>query len=179
MTAAACNGGSSSGGPSTSHGPTVPQASTLPASGTVQLPDHRIYTVAPLGQTLTLDDIALKIHRVRWRRSVPRAAASPGTSVFAVIEVSVTNRTTTAQKVGPTQIWLIDQANQPFLASPLARVARPVIGQPIAPGKTFTGNLAFGLPRRIPGSLLVYRFADSNAIAHAKRVGVARYSPAP
>ena len=177
MSAAACGGGSST--PSSgSNGPSVPQATTLPASGTVQLPDHRIYTVAPLGQTLTLDDIALKIHVVRWRRSVPGAVATPGTAMFAIIEVSVTNRSSKAQKVGPTQIWLIDQANQPFLASPLAKVARPVIGQPIAPGKTFTGNLAYGLPRRFPGSLLVYRFADADAIAHAKQVGVARYAPA-
>ena len=90
--------------------PTVPQATTLPSSGTVQLPDHRIYTVAAPGQTPELDDIALKIHVVRWRRSVPGAVATPGTAIFAIIQVSITNRSSKAQKVGPTQIWLIDQA---------------------------------------------------------------------
>jgi hypothetical protein len=51
-----------------------------------------------------------------------------------------------------------------------------VFGHPIPPGSSYTGNLTFGLPRRLPGGLLVYRFADANAIAHAQRVGVARYA---
>jgi hypothetical protein len=178
MAAAACSGGSSAGSSDESSGPTVPQATTLPASGTVQLPNHLIYTVVPPGQTLRLDDIALKIHHISWSRTVPGAVKPPGTSTFAIVDVTVANRTSKPQKVGPTQIWLIDAAAQPFLASPAARVPRPVIGRPIAPGASYTGNLTFGLPRRLPGGLLVYRFADADAIAHAKQVGVARYAPA-
>ena len=179
MSAAACNGGSSSSTQAGSHGPTVPQATTLPASGTVQLPNHLIYTVVPMGQTLKLDDIALKIHNVVWQRHVKGTIAPPGTSIFAVVVVSITNRTARAQRVGPTQIWLIDAAMQVFLASPAARVPRPVIGHPIPAGGTYTGRLTFALPRRLPGGLLVYRFADADAIAHARQVGVARYAAAP
>jgi hypothetical protein len=178
MCAAACNGGGSSAtsdGGGTS-GPSVPQATTLPASGTVQLPNKLIYKVVPPRQELTLDDIALKIHRLSWGRTVKGAVKSPGTSIYAVLQVTVTNRSSKPQRVGPTQIWLIDDAMNVFLASPQAQVPNPVIGHPIAPGGSFTGNLTFGLPRRLPGGLLVYRFADADAIAHAKQVGVARYA---
>jgi hypothetical protein len=178
MTTAACNGGSSAGSAASTPGPTVPQATTLPASGTAQLPNHLIYTVVPPGQTLRLDDIAVKIHNVSWARTVKGAIRPPGTSIFAVVAVSVTNRTGNSQTVGPTQIWLIDPGMQVFLASPQAQVPRPVINHSIPPGGTYTGYLTFGLPRRVPGGLLVYRFADADAIAHAKRVGVARYAPA-
>jgi hypothetical protein len=130
----------------------------------------------PAGRTLRLDDIALQIHHVSWARTVPGAIKPPGTSVFAVVEVTVTNRTSKPQTVGPTQIWLIDAGMQVFLGSPHAQVSRPVFGHPIPPGGSYTGNLTFGLPRRLPGGLLVYRFADANAIAHAQRVGVARYA---
>ena len=177
MTAAACSGGSSAGSSST-HGPTVPQATTLPASGTVQLPNHLIYTVVPAGQTLQLDDIALKILNVGWTRTVKGAVKPPGTTIFAIVAVTITNRTSKTQKVGPTQIWLIDPGMQVFLSSPAAQVPRPVVGHPIPAGGTYTGHLVFALPRKVPGGLLVYRFADADAIAHAKRVGVARYSPA-
>jgi hypothetical protein len=96
--------------------------------------------------------------------------------VFAVVQVTVTNRTSKPQKVGPTQIWLIDAGMQVFLGSPGAQVSHPVIGHTIPPGGRYTGSLTFGLPRRLPGGLLVYRFADAKAIAHAQRVGVARYA---
>ena len=60
--------------------------------------------------------IALQIHRVSWGRTVPGAIKPPGTAVFAVVQVTVTNRTSKPQKVGPTQIWLIDAGMQLLIA---------------------------------------------------------------
>ena len=42
-------------------------------------------------------------------------------------------------------------------------------------GKTRDGKVSFYLPRKQVGGLLLYRFADADAIAKATHVGVARY----
>lgn len=171
LLAAGCSGGGSSGSAGSD---TAPPSSTLPVSGTVTYKDGKVYTVAPLGAKLALDDVSVKVDGVEW---VDRLGAPlpPGTTIFGVVRLTVTNTSGVAQTVTPTQIWLLDPQNHAFLASAAAQVDHPLIGMTIAPGKSATGTLAFPAPGREKGNLLVYRFADSTAIAHAHHVGLVRY----
>ena len=176
LVAALCLAGCSSGGGDSStaaQGP--PVVSTLPTSGTVKYKDGRIYTIAPLGRTLHLDDIAVRVQRVVWRRSVKVGFKPPGTKIFALVTLTVTNPTRSRQQVGLTQIWLRDAAGNPILAAASATVPKNLLEMPIPPGATVTGTLVYPAPQRETGYLLVYRFADAKAIAKAKHVGLLKY----
>jgi hypothetical protein len=48
-----------------------------------------------------------------------------------------------------------------------------LIGRQLQAGERTTGTLAFPLPGKQPGGLLVYRFGDTPA--GARHVGIARY----
>jgi hypothetical protein len=168
---AGCSG-NSAGAPASSSGAasSVPTATSLPASGTVQLPDHRIYTVVAAGATLRLADLTLRIDRLTWHRGAGTQPAPLGARVHAVAEVTIRNIGERDAKLLPTQIWLLDEGNRTHLAAPGG-----LIGRRVAAGATVHGRLVFPMPGRAPGSLLVYTFADARAIADATHVGVARY----
>lgn len=170
--AAGCNGSSSDSPSSTvaSSVEKVKTAQTLPAEGTAKLPDGRIYTVVSPGQALKLDDVTLLLDRITWSTvSSSDAKAPPGARYIASADVTIGNRTTDPQTVGPTQIWLLAGAST-FVANPGG-----IVGKQVQPGKTRQGKVGFYLPRKQVGGLLLYRFADAAAIAKAKHVGVARY----
>jgi hypothetical protein len=171
LAAAGCSGGgsASSGGSNT-----APPSSTLPASGTVTYTDGKVYTVAPLGSKLVLDDVSVKVDGIEWSKGLG-APLPPGTTIFGVVRLTITNASGVAQTVAPTQIWLLDSKNHAFLAAPAAQVDHPLIGVTIAPGQSATGTLAFPAPGRQTGNLLVYRFADATKIAQANHVGLVRY----
>ena len=81
-------GGGSSAGPK---GP--PPSSTLPTSGTVKYTDGRVYTVAPQGRVLRLDDITVRVQSVAWRHSVKVGFTPPGTKVYGLVKLTVANLT--------------------------------------------------------------------------------------
>jgi hypothetical protein len=167
--------GCSGGGSSSSAGSnTAPPSSTLPTSGTVTYKDGKVYTVAPLGEKLVLDDVAVKVDGVEWTKNID-APLPPGTSIFGVVRATITNRSDANQTVAPTQIWLLDSKNHAYLASPTAKVDHPLVGTTIGPGQSVTGTLVFPAPGRQTGNLLVYRFADATRIADANHVGLVRY----
>ena len=171
-----CLAGCSSGGGGSSAGSTgPPTATTLPTSGTVRYTDGRIYTVAPLGRTLRLDDIAVRVQSVVWTRSVKVGFKPPGTRIYGLVTLTVTNRTGSRQQVGLTQIWLRDTAGNPILAAASATVPHNLLKMPIPAGASVTGTLVYPAPRRETGYLLVYRFGDAKAIAKAKHVGLLKY----
>jgi Domain of unknown function (DUF4352) len=169
---AACGGG----GGSSSAPATAPRVSTLPTSGTVTYTDGRVYTVAPVHTTLRLDDINVRVQSVTWQRSVKVGFRPPGTRMFALVRLTVTNLTHATQRVALTQIWLRNAAGAPYLAAAVASVPRNLLTLPIAPGKAVTGTLVYPVPQRETGYLLVYRFGDAKAIAKAKHVGLLAYS---
>ncbi len=169
---AACGGG----GGSSSAPVTAPRVSTLPTSGTVTYTDGRVYTVAPVHTTLRLDDITVRVRSVTWQRSVKVGFRPPGTRMFALVRLTVTNLTHATQRVALTQIWLRNAAGAPYLAAAVARVPRNLLTLPIPPGKAVTGTLVYPVPQRETGYLLVYRFGDAKAIAKAKHVGLLAYS---
>jgi Domain of unknown function (DUF4352) len=169
LLAAGCGGG---GGATSAGGLSAPPSSTLPSSGTVTYTDGRVYTIAPAGSTLTLPGLAVRATAVRWAAAVAGAIRPPGTRVFAVVTVAVTNRTQAAQLVGGTQVWFLDASRRAYLAAAGARVPSPLVGATVPPGGTVTGTLAFAVPGRSAGRLLVYTFADAAAIADAHHVGL-------
>jgi Domain of unknown function (DUF4352) len=165
-------GGSSSAGPA---GP--PVVSKLPTSGTVRYKgDGRIYTIAPLGHILRLDDIDVQVGGVAWRKSVRVTFKPPGTTTYAVVTLTVTNVTKSRQTIGPTQIWLRNAAGFPYLAAQTTGVPKNLLTTPIPSGESVTGVLVFPVPQRETGYLLVYRFDDAKAIAKAEHVGLVEYS---
>jgi len=170
---AGCSGGgaSSSGGSNP-----APHSKTLPVSGTVTYTDGKVYTVAPLGSTLVLDDVSVKVDGIEWTRDL-KAPLPPGTTIFAVVRLTLTNTSGADQTVAPTQIWLLDSKNHAYLTSAAAatEVDHPLLGVSIAPGKSATGTLVYPAPGREHGNLLVYRFADATHIAQARHVGLVRY----
>jgi len=167
--------GCSSGGAATSGGSnTAPPSSTLPSSGTVTYTDGKVYTVAPLGSKLVLDDVSVRVEAIEWTRDL-KAPLPPGTTVFGVVRVTLTNTSRVDQTVALTQIWLLDSKNHAFLASGAAQVDHPLIGTSLGPGQSATGTLVYPAPGRQTGNLLVYRFADATDIAHASHVGLVRY----
>jgi Domain of unknown function (DUF4352) len=170
LAAAGCSGGGSASAGSN----TAPPSSTLPVSGTVTYKDGKVYTVAPLGSTLELDDVAVKVDGVAWTKAI-EAPLPPGTSIFGVVRLTLTNRSNATQTVSATQIWLLDPKNRAFLASAAAKVEHPLVGASLGPGQSATGTLVFPAPGRQKGNLLVYRFADATDIAHAQHVGLVRY----
>jgi hypothetical protein len=177
VAASLCLAGCASGGGGSSTGPkTPPPSSTLPTSGTVTYTDGRVYTVAPQGRVLRLDDISVQVRSVIWRRSVKVGFKPPGTKIFGLVTLRIGNLTRSRQQVGLTQIWLRDAGGDPFLASARASVPRNLLTMPIPPAGTVTGTLVYPVPRRESGYLLVYRFGDAKAIAKAKHVGLLRYS---
>ncbi|MGH3140998.1 MAG: DUF4352 domain-containing protein [Gaiellales bacterium] len=169
---AGCSGGGN--GASSADSNTAPPSSTLPVSGTVTYTDGKVYTVAPLGAKLVLDDVSVKVDGVEWTRHVD-ATLPPGTTIFAVVRVTLTNTSGANQTVAPTQIWLLDSKNHAYFASPTAKVDHPLVGVSLAPGQTATGTLVYPTPGRQTGNLLVYRFADATRIAEARHVGLVRY----
>lgn len=171
VAAAGCSGG---GDGSSAASNTAPPSSTLPVSGTVTYTDGKVYTVAPLGSKLVLDDVSVKVDGVEWTRHVD-ATLPPGTTIFAVVRVTLTNTSGANQTVAPTQIWLLDAENHASFASPTAKVDDPLVGMSLAPGQTGTGTLVYPTPGRQTGNLLVYRFADATRIAQARHVGLVRY----
>jgi hypothetical protein len=155
---------------------TAPAAKTLPSTGSVTLPDGKVYTVVAPGQTLTLKDLTFKIISVHWRKSMAVAATPPGTRTFAVVAATIKNTGSTEATVGPTQIWLLDQGMRTHLAVQVAHLPGQLIGKAVPAGQEKSGLLVYAMPARTPGSLLVYTFADAQAIAGATHVGVARYA---
>jgi Domain of unknown function (DUF4352) len=161
----------------------VRTASTLPASGTVKLPDGRIYTVSAPGHPLRLDDIEVDLRRVKWSKSVKLYTPShrvevppPGTSDYAIVKAAVTNRSKVTQKISLTQFWLLDPSRHEYLAAASSNVPGNLLNRLINPGQTLRGTLVYPTAGRFSsGELLVYRFADSAAIAKAKHVGLARF----
>jgi hypothetical protein len=171
LAASGCSGGGSGASAGSN---TAPPSSTLPRSGTVTYTDGKVYTVAPLGSTLVLDDISVKVAGVAWTKRID-APLPPGTTIFGVVRMTITNTSTATQTVAPTQIWLLDSKNHAFLASATAEVGRSLIGMSLGPGQSATGQLVFPAPGRETGNLLVYRFADATKIAQAHHVGLIRY----
>jgi hypothetical protein len=174
LLAAACSGGGSA--TSTGGGPTenpVPTADTLPPSGTVRLSDGVVYTVVAPGATLKLDNVTLHIDHLQWRRHVSVAIKPPGTRVYAVFTVTMGNLSGSDETVLPTQIWLRNEGNRPFLAASQAGVPDPLVGAMLPAGGKVTGTLVFPLPQKLAGGLLVYQLGDLPATA--KHVGIARY----
>jgi hypothetical protein len=169
--------GCSSGGGGSSAQPGGPPVVTqLPTSGTVRYQgDGRIYTIAPLGRVLRLDDMDVQVRSVTYRRGVKVRFKPPGTTTFAVVTLTITNVTKKRQIVGPTQIWLRNAAGFPYLAARTTGVPRDLLTTPIPAGAAVTGSLVFPVPRRETGYLLVYRFDDASAIAKAKHVGLVKY----
>ena len=172
LAAAGCSGGSAASGGTN----TAPPSSTLPSSGTVTYTDGKVYTVAPLGSRLVLDGISVKVDGIEWIRDL-KAPLPPGTTVFGVVRITLTNTSGADQTVAPTQIWLLDSKNHAFLASvaAAAEVGHPLVGMSIGPGQSATGTLVYPAPGRQNGNLLVYRFADATDIAHATHLGLIRY----
>jgi hypothetical protein len=180
LAVAACLAGCSSGGGGDSSAPaTAPTVSTLPTSGTATYTDGRVYTVAPSGSLLRLDDLSVRVQSVVWKRHVtfkePGFTPPPGTEIYGLVTLTVENRTHRPQTVGLTQIWLRDGSGHPHLATAQAQVPRDLLSMRIAPGASVTGTLVYPTPRRERGYLLVYRFADAKAIARARHVGLLRY----
>jgi uncharacterized protein DUF4352 len=180
---AACLAGCGSGGDSSTGSPGPKRVATLPTSGTVTYTDGRVYTVAPLGSVLRLDDIAVKVQKVDWKPEVDLGSVGgvsikppPGTKTFGVVTLTVTNTSRKPERLGVTQIWLRNAAGSPYLASATAQVADNLLRMPIPAGKSVTGALVFPTPRQETGYLLVYRFDDSRAIAKANHVGLLRYA---
>jgi hypothetical protein len=174
LLAAACSGGgSASSTPAGSTAASVPTAATLPPHGTVKLSDGVIYTVVAPGATLKLDNVTLRIDNLRWDKSVSVPITPPGTRVYAVFTVTVINLSGGDTTLSPTQIWLRNEGNRPFLAAGRAAVPRPLVGAALPAGGSVTGTLVFPLPAKLAGGLLVYRLGDLPATA--KHVGIARY----
>jgi hypothetical protein len=171
LAGAGCAGGSSA---SSAGSNTAPPSSTLPVSGTVTYKDGKVYTVAPLGSKLVLDDVSVSVDGIEWTHALG-APLPPGTTVFGVVRLTITNTSNVAQTVAPTQIWLLDSKNHAFLASAAAHVGHPLVGLALAPGQSATGTLVYPAPGRQKGNLLVYRFADATHIAGATHVGLVRY----
>lgn len=154
---------------------TVPMVSTLPVSGTVRLRGQpgRIYTVAAAGTTLRLGDIAVRVLSVSYTARVVLPVRPPGTHVFALVRLEVRNETAATRTMAVTQIWL--QTGRAYLAAAGAHVGNPLVGVRVPAGGVVMGTLVFPLPARPPSAmLLVYRFADTTAIAHATRIGLLR-----
>jgi hypothetical protein len=174
LLAAACSGGGSASGTHPgSTAPSVPTADKLPQTGTVKLSDGVTYTVVAPGRTLKLDNVTLHIDHVDWRRRVSVAVKPPGTRVYGVFKVTIQNRSGEDATLGPTQIWLRNEGNRPFLAAAQAGVPNPLVGVSLPAGGTVTGTLVFPLPAKLAGGLLLYRLGDLPATA--KHVGIARY----
>jgi len=181
---AACLAGCSSGGGDSSAGSTGPKrVSTLPTSGTVTYTDGRVYTVAPLGSVLRLDDISVKVQSVVWKPHVDLGSVGgtainppPGTKTFGLVTLTVKNMTPKPERLGLTQIWLRNAAGSPYLAAATAAVPDNLLKMAIPPGKTVTGTLVYPTPQKETGYLLVYRFDDAKAIAKASHVGLLRYA---
>jgi hypothetical protein len=176
LLAAACSGGGSASGsnPATSTAPpSVPTADTLPRSGTVKLSDGITYTVVTPRATLKLDNVTLRINHVAWSRHISVAVEPPGTRIYGVFSVTVSNRSDQDVTLGLTQIWLRNEGNRPFLAAGQAGVPKPLVGASLPAGGTVTGTLVFPLPSKLAGGLLLYRLGDLPATA--KHVGIARY----
>ncbi|MGN6379203.1 MAG: DUF4352 domain-containing protein [Gaiellales bacterium] len=153
----------------------MPQAKTLPTSGTVRLPDGRVYTVAAPGTPLVLDDIKVRLLSVNWVRSAGVANPPPGTSRYAVVVLSVQNLSSAAHTIPVTQFWLLDPGLHEYLPRARSSVPQPLVGKRVEPGAGVRGSLVFPTPGEFArGTLLVYRFADAAAIAHAKHVGILR-----
>lgn len=174
VTAACTGGGDAAGEPPATSTQSVPEADQLPAEGTVRY-SGRIYTVAAPGTTLELDDVALRIDSFGWQKNISVPVAPPGTRTFAIFNVTVTNRSEEEATLLPTQIWLLDRGNRPFIAAAGAEVNDVLIGKVIAPGESVTGTLVYPLPRKLDGGLLLYRLADAAGIAKASHVGLLRY----
>ena len=181
---AACLAGCSSGGGGSSAGSTGPKrVSTLPTSGTVTYTDGRVYTVAPLGSVLRLDDIAVKVQSVVWKPHVDLGSVAgvainppPGTKTFGLVTLAVKNMTKATERLGLTQIWLRNAAGSPYLAAATASVPNNLLKMAIPPGQTVTGTLVYPTPEKEMGYLLIYRFDDAKAIAKASHVGLLRYA---
>ena len=158
LVAAGCSGGGGSGGSAGSN--TAPPSSTLPVSGTVTYTDGKVYTVAPLGAKLVLDDVSVKIDGVAWSHGVG-APLPPGTTIFGVVRLTITNSSDVAQTLTPTQIWLLDSKNHAFLASVAAQV-RPVLLPsmtvvPGAPAAAYGASAVSLLPSAVSGVIGAHR----------------------
>ncbi len=140
-------------------------------------PPKPTYTIAKPGTKLHLGDISVSIVSIDWRQHVQDTVAIPGTHIYAIVRLRVTNNGTTTGTVTPTQFWLVDTNHHEFLAAPKAGVASPLVGRAVHAGATVTGTLAFGTPARFgSGSILAYQFKDAKAIASATDIGLVQFS---
>jgi hypothetical protein len=168
-TATACAGGGDGADTGASGAP----ATAAPAGGTtISGPDERTYVVAKPGERLELDDLTARLVKFRWRRDAPVAAAPPGTRAYAEATIHLANTGRRPAVVRPTQIWLVDGAGNTYLPAARADLPDGLVGRRIAPGAAATGRVLFPTPARGEGSVLVYRFADAEAIARATRAGL-------
>jgi hypothetical protein len=177
LLAAACAGCASAGGATPASSP-APGGRTAAAaarqSGAVTASGGRVYVVARRGRTLRLDDVAVRVLRLAWRRHVTVSVVPPGTRIYAEARLRLTNLSARPQSVLPTQIWAVDDAGDTYLAAD-ATVRPRLLRRILAPGQSAVGTLVFPLPdRAAASSLLVYRFADARRIAHARRIGLLR-----
>jgi hypothetical protein len=176
LLASACSGGgnASSGSPPASSGPDVREVDQLPDEGTVRY-NGRIYTVAAPRTTLELDDVSLRIDSFGWAKNVPVQVEPPGTAAFGVFQVTITNMSSDDVTLRPTQIWLLDSGNHPFIPAAGAEVGNLLVGKVLPAGGTVKGTLVYAVPKRLSGGLLLYRLADADGIATAEHVGLLRY----
>ena len=81
VAAAGCSGGGGGG----HRPPRTPRRRRrrCPVSGTVTYTDGKVYTVAPLGSKLVLDDVSVKVDGVEWTRHVDGPAPARDDGVRA------------------------------------------------------------------------------------------------
>jgi hypothetical protein len=175
LAAAACAGCASAGGATRNGSTGAHAAAAQNASGnTITTEDGRVYTVASSGEALRLDDLSVRLVRVTFTRHAAVGVAPAGTTTYARATLRLRNTSKRRQVVRDTQIWMLDGLGHTFLAA-RAKLPQQLLGRALAPGQAALGTIVFPLPaRRSATSLLVYRFADGRAIAHAKHMGLLR-----
>ena len=132
--------------------------------------------MAKPGATLSVGDISVKMLKMQWERQPGVKHAIPGTRIYAVVSLRVTNNGAVAGTVTPTQFWLLDVLHREYLAAAQNDVPNPLIGKKVAPGKSVNGTLVFGVPRKLTaGFVLAYQFKDAKSIAKATEVGLLQF----
>jgi hypothetical protein len=135
-------------------------------------PNQKAVTARP-GTTLTVGDISVKMNRMTWQAHAGVDHPIPGTRIYAVVSLRVTNNGTSAGVITAPQFWLLDALHREYLATAKDTVPNPLIGKKVAPGTSVNGTLVFGTPRKLAGGfVLAYQFKDATSIADAKLVGL-------
>ncbi len=160
-----------SGGGSGSSGSTTSSASTTGVA-----PSQKAVVAKP-GTTLSVGDISVKMLKMQWERQPGVKHAIPGTRIYAVVSLRVTNNGTAAGTVTPTQFWLLDVLHREYLAAAKNDIPNPLVGQEgRARARASNGTLVFGVPRKLTaGFVLAYQFKDAKSIAKATEVGLLQF----